>query len=30
MDTFNDVRLRAWKEQPDDFFEEAFIVEIHR
>jgi len=25
MDTFNDVRLRAWKEQPDDFFEEAFI-----
>ena len=25
MDTFNDVRLRAWKEQPADFFEEAFI-----
>lgn len=25
MDTFNEVRLRAWKEQPDDFFEEAFI-----
>jgi hypothetical protein len=25
MDTFNEVRLRAWKEQPADFFEEAFI-----
>ena len=25
MDIFNDTRLRAWKEQPDDFFEEAFI-----
>ncbi len=25
MDTINDVRLRAWKEQPDDFFGEAFI-----
>jgi len=25
MDTFNDVRLRAWKQQPADFFEEAFI-----
>jgi Transposase DDE domain group 1 len=25
MDAFNDVRLRAWKEQPADFFEEAFI-----
>ncbi len=25
MDTFNDVRLRVWKEQPDGFFEEAFI-----
>jgi hypothetical protein len=25
MDTFNGVRLRAWKEQPADFFEEAFI-----
>ncbi len=25
MDTFNEVRLRAWKEQPDDFFDEAFI-----
>ena len=25
MDTFNGVRLRAWKQQPADFFEEAFI-----
>ena len=25
MDTINDVRLRVWKEQPDDFFEEAFL-----
>jgi hypothetical protein len=25
MDTFNDVRMRAWKEQPADFFGEAFI-----
>ena len=25
MDTFNQARLRVWKEQPDDFFEEAFI-----
>jgi Transposase DDE domain group 1 len=25
MDTFNDVRMRAWKEQPADFFDEAFI-----
>jgi hypothetical protein len=25
MDTFNETRLRAWKEQPEDFFEEAFI-----
>ena len=25
MDTFNETRLRAWKEQPDAFFEEAFI-----
>ena len=25
MDTFNEVRLRAWKEQPEDFFDEAFI-----
>ena len=25
MDTINDVRLRAWKEQPDDFFEHAYI-----
>jgi hypothetical protein len=25
MDTFNEVRLRAWNEQPADFFEEAFI-----
>ena len=25
MDTFNETRLRAWKEQPADFFEEAFI-----
>jgi hypothetical protein len=25
MDTFNDVRLRAWKRQPDAFFDEAFI-----
>jgi hypothetical protein len=25
MDTVNDVRLRAWKEQPEDFFEEAFL-----
>ena len=25
MDIFNDVRTRAWKEQPADFFDEAFI-----
>jgi hypothetical protein len=25
METFNETRLRAWKEQPADFFEEAFI-----
>jgi hypothetical protein len=25
MDIFNDVRLRAWKEQPAAFFDEAFI-----
>jgi hypothetical protein len=25
MDPFNGVRLRAWKQQPADFFEEAFI-----
>jgi hypothetical protein len=25
MDTVNDVRLRAWKEQPANFFDEAFI-----
>jgi DDE family transposase len=25
MDTFNEVRLRVWKQQPADFFEEAFI-----
>ncbi len=25
MDTFNDVRIRAWEQQPADFFEEAFI-----
>ena len=25
METFNETRLRVWKEQPTDFFEEAFI-----
>jgi DDE family transposase len=25
MDTFNEARLRVWKEQPGDFFEEAFL-----
>jgi len=25
MDTVNGVRLRAWKEQPEEFFEHAFI-----
>jgi hypothetical protein len=25
MDTFNEVRLRVWKQQPADFFDEAFI-----
>jgi Transposase DDE domain group 1 len=25
MEAFNETRLRVWKEQPDDFFEEAFI-----
>ncbi len=25
MDTFNEARLRAWKQQPDAFFDEAFI-----
>jgi DDE family transposase len=25
MNTFNETRLRVWKQQPDDFFDEAFI-----
>jgi hypothetical protein len=25
METFNETRLRVWKQQPADFFEEAFI-----
>jgi len=25
MDTFNESRLRAWRQQPEDFFDEAFI-----
>jgi hypothetical protein len=25
MDTFNEARLRVWKQQPADFFDEAFI-----
>jgi len=25
MDIFNEARLRVWKEQPDEFFDEAFI-----
>jgi hypothetical protein len=25
MDTFNEARLRVWKQQPDDFFDEAFL-----
>src|SRR4051794_22184438 len=25
METFNETRLRVWKEQPAEFFEEAFI-----
>jgi hypothetical protein len=25
MDTFNETRLRAWKQQPEGFFEHAFI-----
>ena len=25
MDTFNESRLRVWKEQPEDFFDEAFL-----
>src|SRR4051794_17207983 len=25
MDAFNEARLRAWSQQPDSFFEEAFI-----
>jgi hypothetical protein len=25
MDTINETRLRVWKEQPDDFFDEAFL-----
>jgi hypothetical protein len=25
MEIFNQVRLRVWKQQPDDFFDEAFI-----
>jgi hypothetical protein len=25
MEIFNETRLRAWKEQPEDFFDEAFI-----
>lgn len=25
MEVFNETRLRAWKEQPDGFFDEAFI-----
>src|SRR4051794_11309845 len=25
MDIFNEIRLRTWKQQPEDFFDEAFI-----
>jgi hypothetical protein len=25
MDIFNETRLRVWKQQPDDFFDEAFL-----
>jgi hypothetical protein len=25
MGTFNEARLRVWKQQPDDFFAEAFL-----
>jgi hypothetical protein len=25
MDTLNETRLRVWKQQPDDFFDEAFL-----
>ncbi|QDV37455.1 hypothetical protein ElP_53940 [Tautonia plasticadhaerens] len=25
MDIFNEARIRAWKEQPEDFFDEAFL-----
>jgi Transposase DDE domain group 1 len=25
MDTFNETRLRVWKQQPQEFFEEAFL-----
>jgi hypothetical protein len=25
MNTFNETRLRVWKQQPDDFFDEAFL-----
>src|SRR5271155_2154733 len=25
MDTINGARLRVWAQQPDDFFEEAFL-----
>jgi hypothetical protein len=25
MDTFNEARLRVWREQPDEFFDEAFL-----
>lgn len=25
MEVFNEVRLRAWKQQPEDFFDEAFV-----
>jgi hypothetical protein len=25
MDTINETRLRVWRQQPDDFFEEAFL-----
>jgi Transposase DDE domain group 1 len=25
MDTFNETRLRVWKQQPEDFFDEAFL-----
>ena len=25
MDTFNEARLRVWKQQPEEFFDEAFV-----